>query len=126
MKEEPSREDVNKSLFIQLVMMLATSASQQLGKLLNPVTRKVEVSLEGAQATIDLLDMIAAKTRGNLDRDEDRLLKDTLTSLKLTFVETRETPAAGPSPAPEPAPAASAQGQPSADAPPPKFRKSYG
>lgn len=123
MNDQPTAAEINKSLFVQLVMMLATSASQQMGKLLHPVTRKVEVNMEGAQATIDLLDMIAAKTTGNLDHDEDRLLKDTLTSLKMTFVETRESaPAASP-------PAAGAPtGEPKApaDGPAPKFRKSYG
>lgn len=96
MNDQPRTGDIHKSLFIQLVMMLATSASQAMGKLVNPATKKAEVNVEAAEATIDLLDMIEAKTKGNLDRDEERMLKDTLMSLKLTFVETRN---AAPAPA---------------------------
>jgi hypothetical protein len=46
------------------------------------------VDLEAAQFTIDILEMIEAKTAGNLDSDEQRLLKDTLSSLRLNYVET--------------------------------------
>lgn len=120
MNEQPRTGDIHKSLFIQLVMMLATSASQAMGKLVNPATKKAEVNVEAAEATIDLLDMIEAKTKGNLDRDEERLLKDTLMSLKLTFVETRN---AAPAPAPAPAPESKAEG--GKDSQEPRFHKSY-
>ncbi|MBI2439906.1 MAG: DUF1844 domain-containing protein [Lentisphaerae bacterium] len=82
--------DINKVLFMHLVSMLAMSAMQQLGKLINPATGKAEIHLEAAQATIDTLDMLAAKTKNNLDGDEETLLKDTLASLKLNFVETKD------------------------------------
>lgn len=128
MKEEARPNEIHKSLFIQLVMMLAASASQSMGKLVNPATKKVEVSLEAAEATIDLLDMIEAKTKGNLDRDEERLLKDTLMSLKLTFVETRN--AGGGQAAPPPAEPAAGETNPkveggSKDHQEPRFHKSY-
>ena len=133
MKDKPRQDDINKSLFVQLVMMLATSATQQMGKLVNPVTKKAEINLDAAQATIDLLDMIEAKTRGNLDRDEERLVKDTLMSLKLTFVETRNS--AGTETADQPAetpPAAPGQPEPKVeggagpkDQQEPRFHKSY-
>ncbi|MBU1693830.1 MAG: DUF1844 domain-containing protein [Verrucomicrobia bacterium] len=133
MKEEARPEDIHKSLFIQLVMMLATSATQQLGKLVNPMTKKAEVHLDAAQATIDLLDMIAAKTKGNLDRDEERLLKDTLMSLKLTFVETRDTsgteagakPTEPPPESPEQPEAQVEGGAGPKDHQEPRFHKSY-
>lgn len=96
MTETARVEDIQKSLFVQLVMMLATSASQQMGKLADPATGRTETNLEAAQMTIDLLDMLAAKTKGNLDRDEDSLLKNTIASLKLAYVEAREEQAAAP------------------------------
>lgn len=80
--------DENKVLFINLVINLGSSAMVHLGKIVNPATKKTEVNLEAAQASIDLLDMLEAKTRGNLDDDESRLLKATLADLKINFVET--------------------------------------
>ncbi len=97
MPTEPSSPaDVNKGLFLNLIAMLSISALQQLGKIINPATGKTEVSLDGAQATIDLLDMLEAKTRGNRDAAEDKALKDTLTMLKMNYVETGSAGAAEP------------------------------
>lgn len=127
-EKEVSREEINKALFSQLVVMFATSAMQQMGKLMNPVTKKVEVSLEGAEATIELLDMLEAKTKGNVDKDEERLLKDTLMSLKLNFVETMEA-----TPGMQTTAGEKRDAQPAADQPKPlddddkgpKFHKKY-
>ncbi|MDP2990635.1 MAG: DUF1844 domain-containing protein [Kiritimatiellota bacterium] len=84
-----SKPDINKVLFMHLVSMLAMSAIQQMGKLVDPGTGKAEINLEAAQATIDMLDMLEARTRGNLDTEETRLLKDTLMSLKMNYVQSQ-------------------------------------
>ncbi len=47
--------------------------------------------------------MLEAKTRGNLDDDEARMLKEALSSLKMAYVQVRGSQAAPP---PEPAPTA--------------------
>ncbi len=98
--------DTQKELFSSLVMMLGQSALLHMGKLVNPATGKAEAHLDYAQDAIDTLDMLEAKTRGNLDADEARLLKTTLSSLKLTYVETLQKPPA-------------AEAKPVADTPPP-------
>ena len=95
--------EMNLSLFAQLVVTLATSCLQHLGKLVNPMTRKAETNLEAAQATIELLDMLQAKTKGNLDPDEDKMLRETITALKMNYVETSQA-APPPSPATTPPP----------------------
>jgi hypothetical protein len=95
--------DENKALFVHLVMMLGSSAMQNLGKVMNPITKKTEVNLEAAQASIDLLDMLEAKTKGNLGDDESRLLKATLADLKINYVETAHSPAASAAPSDAPA-----------------------
>ncbi len=125
MTDEPrmTPEEINKALFAQLVITLATSAMQQLGKLVNPVTHQAEISLEGAQTTIDLLDMLQAKTKGNLDKDEERMLRDSLMSCKMNFVEVMESDA-GKAAAEPPPPAAPEPGKP-ADDKGPKFHKKY-
>ncbi len=75
-------------LFQGLIVSLAAGVMQHLGKTLNPVTNKVEKNLPAAQATIDMLDMLAEKTKGNLSASEEKLLKGVLAELKLNYVET--------------------------------------
>lgn len=113
MAETATDREMNKMLFTQLVMLLSSSAMQQLGKLVNPVTRKAAVDLEGAQATIDMLAMLREKTRGNLDKDEAEMLNGLLSSLQMNYVETAEAAAAGPAPG---KPAASAEAAPAGPA----------
>ena len=76
---------------------------QHLGKTLSPVTNKIEKNLPAAQSTIDMLDMLEAKTKGNLSENEAKLLKSILSELKLNYVETlNEKPAeAAPEKKPE-------------------------
>ncbi len=83
-------EITDKDLFTNLIMMLSSSAMQQLGKIVNPITQKTEVNLEGAQITIDMLTMIQKKTAGNLEDDEKKMLNDIISSLQMTYVETRK------------------------------------
>lgn len=94
-----TQPDTAKLLFMHLVSMLAMTAMQQMGKLIDPATGKAEPHLDAAQATIDMLDMLSAKTRGNLNPEEARLLKDTLMSLQMNYVQTRESLAAQKAPA---------------------------
>lgn len=74
------------ALFLQLVLGLQQSAMISLGKLMNPITRKVESDLEAARATIDTLAAVEARTRGNLEFDESRVLQQVLADLRLNYV----------------------------------------
>ncbi|MDD4871679.1 MAG: DUF1844 domain-containing protein [Kiritimatiellae bacterium] len=91
MTEQFSEKEMYKALFAQLVMMLSSSAMQQLGKLVNPITHKTEVDLEGAQITIDMLSMLREKTKGNLDNNEETMLGSILSSLQMNYVETMQS-----------------------------------
>ncbi|HWP82555.1 MAG TPA: DUF1844 domain-containing protein [Bacteroidota bacterium] len=82
-----NHEDRQKVLFSSLVLMFHAAAMQQLGKVKNPITDKVEQNLEQAQMSIDMLDMLRLKTKGNLSAEEERLLNTTLQELKLNYVE---------------------------------------
>ena len=92
----------NTEMFQGLVISLASAVMQHLGKTLSPVTNKIEKNLPAAQATIDMLDMLEAKTKGNLSETEAKLLRSVLAELKLNYVETLNEPpsdsAAGPKP----------------------------
>jgi hypothetical protein len=79
-------------LFSHLVFSLHAATMQQLGKIKNPMTDKVERDLQGAQASIDMLDMIQAKTQGNLSQDESRFLGQVLQELRLNYVDESKKP----------------------------------
>jgi hypothetical protein len=111
-------DDINRALFTNLVISLAQSALIGLGKILNPATQKTAVNLDAAQQAIDMLDMLEAKTRGNLDADEDKMLKQTLSMLKLNYVETANV-------APTPAADAAPQADKPAEEDKVRFRKKY-
>src|SRR6185503_6964657 len=68
----PSRQ---AALFLQLVLGLQQSAMMALGKLMNPITRKVETHLDMARDTIDTLAALESRTQGNLEPDEERVLR---------------------------------------------------
>jgi hypothetical protein len=73
--------------FISLVMMLASACWQQIGKIPNPMTGKIEKELEHAQVTIEILVMLKEKTKGNLNEEEDRLLSNTVSDLQLNYAD---------------------------------------
>ena len=75
------------ALFLQLVLGLQQSGMMALGKLMNPITRKVEVHLQAARDTIDTLASLEARTRGNLESDEARVLQQALADLRLNYVD---------------------------------------
>ena len=96
MSETADRDQMDQALFMSLVMMLSTSAMQHLGKMVNPMTGKAEVNLDGASASIDMLEMISRKTAGNLTAEEDRLMGQTISAVQLNFVETSAKESAAP------------------------------
>jgi hypothetical protein len=77
----------NSSLFFSLVMTFQAAAMQQMGKLKNPISDKIERDLQQAQLSIDILDMLEEKTKGNLSDDESRFFKGILQELKLNYVD---------------------------------------
>ncbi|MGE5795677.1 MAG: DUF1844 domain-containing protein [Ignavibacteria bacterium] len=80
-------QNINELLFMQLVMQNQHMCMISLGKLKNPVTDKIERNMEYAKMMIDTLDMLAAKTKGNLSDYEDRFLTEVLRELKLNYVD---------------------------------------
>jgi len=80
-------EEKNEVLFGSLVMMFHAAGMQQMGKVKNPVSDKVERNLEAAQMSIDILDMLQEKTKGNLSADEEKFLRSMVQELKLNYVD---------------------------------------
>lgn len=80
-------DDKKASLFFSLILTFQTAALQQMGKLKNPYTDKIERDLQQAQLSIDMLDMLEEKTRGNLVEEESKFLKNVIKELKLNYVD---------------------------------------
>lgn len=82
--EAPSRQ---AALFLHLVLGLQQSGMMTLGKLMNPITRSIDKNLDAARDTIDTLAALEARTRGNLEPDEGRVLQQVLTELRMNYVD---------------------------------------
>src|SRR6266480_452712 len=119
-----SREQTMSSLFASMVMQQTNMALMLLGKMPHPQTGQTMQDIESARMFIDQLEMIEVKTRGNLDKQEEKLLKQSLTALRLAFVEAVEDQARQPQATPSmpasepvkpagPAKASEGAGQPS-------------
>jgi hypothetical protein len=118
-----TRDEIFAALFVNMVSQQSNMALMFLGRIPHPETGEVLQDLEAAKMFIDQLEMLEAKTRNNLSKQEDRLLKQSLSVLQLEFAQavdravepgshpaappTASSPTAKPQPlAPEPAPAA--------------------
>jgi uncharacterized membrane-anchored protein len=73
--------------FIELVMMNAQQAALCLGQMDHPSTGKADVNLPAAKMFIDHLEIIHEKTRGNLTKDEEKILTSVLSELQMAFVQ---------------------------------------
>ena len=85
-----SREELTSALFASMVMQQTNLALMLLGKTPHPETGQTLRDLDGAKMFIDQLEMLQLKTRGNLDPQEEKLLKQSLTALRMAFVEAVE------------------------------------
>jgi hypothetical protein len=72
--------------FSGFVLGLGQMALVHLGELPEPQSGNSARDLEQARHTIDLLDMLEEKTRGNLTGDEAKLLQSLVSELKLRYV----------------------------------------
>jgi hypothetical protein len=75
-----------KPSFAQFLSGLATQALMSLGEVENPLTRRRELDLPQAQQTIDLLELLQDKTKGNLSPQEENFLTNVLHDLRLRYV----------------------------------------
>jgi uncharacterized protein DUF1844 len=100
-------EPMMSALFASMVMQNTNMALIFLGQAPHPQTGQTSQDLEHARYFIDQLEMLAVKTKGNLDKQEEALLKQSLTHLRLSFVEAVEHPPKDATPA-NPPPAAPA------------------
>lgn len=141
---EMGRDELMAALFANMIAQQTQTAFMFLGRIPHPETGQPVQDLETAEFLINQLEMLEIKTRGNLSREEENLLKQSLSGLRMAFVEAvdqgpgttppaRSTPS-GPAPQPS-APPTPAFSEPVVTAPSPdlggqeesrkKFSKKY-
>ncbi len=76
--------------FKNVVQFLGTTALFQLGLMQGPSGEAIPTDLVSARHTIDMLETLEIKTRGNLTREESQLLEDILYELRMSFVEVEK------------------------------------
>jgi Domain of unknown function (DUF1844) len=76
--------------FETLVSYLSTTAMFQLGVLPGPSGERIPPDMVSARRTIDLLEVLQEKTRGNLTAAEGRFLEEVLYELRLSYVEVEK------------------------------------
>ena len=88
-QEDPGKE---QQLFMYLVGTFQSSAWIALGKMKNPMTDKIKKNLDQASYYIDLLDMLQSKTKGNVSEYEEQMLINTVSELKMNFIDEQKNP----------------------------------
>jgi hypothetical protein len=73
--------------FIDLVVMLASSAKIDLGELVHPYYKDKDLNLPRARITINMITSLIKKTAGNLNIEEKKVLREVLDDLQKTYVE---------------------------------------
>jgi hypothetical protein len=73
--------------FSALIMSLSTSVLYHLGEIGDLKTGKKEVNLDLAKHGIDTLALLQQKTKGNLTKDEEEILKSIVYDVKMRFVK---------------------------------------
>ena len=86
-EEEYERGPFPEVSMATFVFSLSSSALVHLGEIPEPETNIARVDLPIAKQIIDTLGMLQEKTKGNLDPDEERLLKSVLYDLRMRYVQ---------------------------------------
>jgi hypothetical protein len=77
--------------FTAFVLSLSTAALQNLGVSLSEEDQEEAcVNLALAKQSIDVLEMLQAKTQGNLSEEESKLLGNILYDLRMRYVKTAQ------------------------------------
>ena len=84
---ENESQKKNEFYFVQLIITFQAAAMQQMGKLQNPLTQKVERNLDQARSSIDMLEMLQDKTENNLTENEKKFLEHTLYELRMNYLD---------------------------------------
>ncbi len=76
--------------FDTFLLSIGTAILIALGEIENPVTKKQEKDLPAAKQNIDILELLAKKTAGNLTEQENRIMSHLLYEMRLKYVAATE------------------------------------
>ena len=86
-EEKKARGPLPQGNFAALISMLTTQALFALGLLQVKGQEKREPDLELAKYNIDMLETLEEKTKGNLTKEEEAVLANTLNELRMGYVK---------------------------------------
>ncbi|MCX5850009.1 MAG: DUF1844 domain-containing protein [Deltaproteobacteria bacterium] len=75
--------------FTNFVLSLSTSALFHFGDFPDSEGGEIQKNLPAAKQTIDILDMLNEKTKGNRDENENKLIQSVLYELKMRYVKEK-------------------------------------
>ncbi|MDX1672502.1 MAG: DUF1844 domain-containing protein [Balneolaceae bacterium] len=85
-----NEEQQNQLLFMMLIQQHQQIAMMGLGKIKNPSTDKVEREMKSAKFAIDTLLMLQKYTEGNLPKELENYLNQTLNNLRMNYAEEQK------------------------------------
>lgn len=89
-KNEPKLPpQANALTFSMFLQSLAQQALMQMGLIPWPHGQR-ELALDQARDTIDIVELLKAKSKGNLDAQEQQLMDTVVYELKMSFVEVQQ------------------------------------
>jgi hypothetical protein len=89
--ESHGRHGLPPASFEFLVLSLRAQTEMQLGLFqFGDEAEKVEPDFDLARHSIDMLNVLLDKTKGNLTLDEQRLIENSLTELRFRFIQAVE------------------------------------
>ena len=77
--------------FSNIILSYGMIATIHLGLTPDPSSGQISKDLNRAKDLIDILEVLKTKTTGNLTKDEEKILDETLANLKLLYVKALET-----------------------------------
>ena len=89
-EEEKTDYQLPEINFATFIFSLNHSVLVHLGVVEDPSTGKKVRNLPLAKQTIDILGMLGEKTKGNLEEDEEKMLKNILYDLRMIYIKEKK------------------------------------
>lgn len=87
MSDSTIEEEAPDPRFASFVYFQAQNGGLFLGRIPNPTTGEAGVNIKAARSVLDSLEMLSDKSKGNLNKAEDKLLSFALENLRKLFDE---------------------------------------
>ncbi|HEY6096831.1 MAG TPA: DUF1844 domain-containing protein [Candidatus Deferrimicrobium sp.] len=94
-RAEKGRSSLGVPRFLDLVQSMQMGAMVGLGMLQGPDGKRPPLDLPGAKDAIDLLGILQEKTKGNLTKEEEEVLREGLYHLRMGYMAIINAPPAG-------------------------------